>query len=125
MVYWYVIFLYPIMSPSLRSPLFSPSSQNVHFISSPDTLSAESFRVSIDPIALAPAESIPLADHSSTVPNATRLTLTLDHENPPVTNSPPAHHPLLHHHHRHHRRHLIEAELWTKNRSLEIDYKIP
>ena len=70
------------------SPYFSPSSQDVQFLLPPDTPSIESFRFSIDLISLTPTVSIPQTDHSDTIPAVIIPTLTLDHEDLPVTKTP-------------------------------------
>ena len=64
------------------SPYFSPSFQDVHFLSPPDTPSVEFSRFSIDLIPLTTVVSIPLTDHSSTVLFAIILTPPLNHEDP-------------------------------------------
>ena len=65
-----------------ESPYFSPLSQDVHFLSPPDTPSVESSRFPIDPIFLAPIVLFPSTDHSGTIPVAIISTLTLNHEDP-------------------------------------------
>ena len=80
------------------SPYFSFSSQDVHFLSPPDTPSVESSRVPIDLIPLESVVSIPPTDHFGTVLAATIPTSTLGHEDPPVTTptpTPPSHPPSL------------------------------
>jgi len=75
----------------IEDSYFSPSSQDGHFLSPYDTPSVESSRVSIDLIPLAPVVFIPSANHSGIVPIVTIPTLTLDHEDPPITMPPPPH----------------------------------
>ena len=79
------------MSPSLRTLLiFLPSSQDIHFLSPPDTPSVEFSRFPIDLIPLTPSVSIPPTDHLGTIPTAIIPIPSLDHEDLPVTMMPPS-----------------------------------
>jgi len=71
-------------------PYFSPSSQDIHFLSPPDAPSVEFSRFPIDLIPLTPSVSIPPTDHSGTIPTAIIPTPTPDHEDLPVTTMPPS-----------------------------------